>query len=343
MGELRADRWLHLVGTPTFLRPISRIEHDWWRPIVTLALILVIGIFLGLVGYLVIGLINTWLIQVLLLGEAPSWPPNIIAAATTSHIQCADCLMGGVTEAVMLAVMFAIWTAAVLLAAVALNHRPAMTWITAAPRFRWRMFWAGLVLFGLALAAFASLPEALHGWPDRPVFLKADETVRVRVGYTVIMLLSLPIMAAFEEILCRGWLLQVSGAFTHSLPAILLFNSILFALMHVDTDPVHNLSRLVLGMALSWAALRTGGLEIGIGMHSANNIVILMLAQTLQQKEIPGAAGPLAVAVNLSVSLMAIAVVELVARWRPLRAWSGLDLDSTSQLIHRPNATFAAP
>ncbi len=137
MGELRADRWLHLVGTPTFLRPISRIEHDWWRPIVTLALILVIGIFLGLIGYLVIGLINTWLIQVLLLGEAPSWPPNVIAAATTSHIQCADCLMGGVTEAVMLAVMFAIWTAAVLLAAVALNHRPAMTWITAAPRFRW--------------------------------------------------------------------------------------------------------------------------------------------------------------------------------------------------------------
>jgi hypothetical protein len=113
--------------------------------------------------------------------------------------------------------------------------------------------------------------------------------------------------------------------------------------MHVDTDPVHNLSRLVLGMALSWAALRTGGLEIGIGMHAANNIVILMLAQTLQQKEIPGAAGPLAVAVNLSVSLMAIAVVELVARWRPLRAWSGLDLDSAPQVIHRPNATFAAP
>ena len=47
----------------------------------TLALILVIGVFLGLVGYLVIGLINTWLIQILLLGEAPSWPPNVIAAA----------------------------------------------------------------------------------------------------------------------------------------------------------------------------------------------------------------------------------------------------------------------
>ena len=61
--------------------------------------------------------------------------------------------------------------------------------------------------------------------------------MRVRIVYVVVMLLPLPVAAAFEEVLCRGWLLQVTAAFTHNLPAILLFNSLLFSLLHVDNDP----------------------------------------------------------------------------------------------------------
>jgi hypothetical protein len=180
------------------------------------------------------------------------------------------------------------------------------------------------------------------------VFLKADETVRMQIGYVVVMLVALPVAAAFEEVLCRGWLLQVTAAFTRSLPAILLFNSLVFSLMHFDPDPGRNLSRLVLGMALSWAALRTGGLEIGIGIHAANNLVIVLLAQTLRQSEAPSVSSPAALAINLSVSLAAVGVVELVARWRLLRRWSGLELDGGDAQppagpTHRANSTLAAP
>jgi len=248
---------------------------------------------------------------------------------------------------VTVAVISLACTVAILVSAVLVYRRPALSWITAAPRFRWRLFWAGLILFGLALGLTASIPEAVHGWPDRPVFLKSDESVRMRIVYVVVMLLALPVAAAFEEILCRGWLLQVTAAFTHSLPAILLFNSLIFSLLHVDADPGRNLSRAVLGMALSWSVLRTGGLEIAIGIHSANNLVILMLAQTLQQSQGQTASGPLAIAAYLSVSLAAVAVVELVARWRPLRRWTGLELDADPVQPpgpgHRANSTFAAP
>jgi hypothetical protein len=155
MEELRADRWLHLVGDPAFLRPIAPREHAWWRPIASLALMLPVGVALAIAGYIVIGLINTWLIQFLMLGETPRWPPNLLAAMAQSDVNCADCLMGGITKTVMVAVTSLACTIAVLTAARLFNHRPARGWITAAPRFRWRLFWAGLLLFGLVLGAAA--------------------------------------------------------------------------------------------------------------------------------------------------------------------------------------------
>jgi membrane protease YdiL (CAAX protease family) len=346
MGELRVDRWLHLVGTPTFLRPITPIEHVWWRPAATLGLMLTFGAVLGAMGYLIGGLINNWMVQILVLGERPTWPLDVIAAARSGQVKCDSCLLGGLTTTMMVGVISLACMLAVLAAAMIVNHRPARTWITSAPRFRWRLFWIGLVLFGLILGATASIPEAVHGWPDRPVFLKADEAVRIRIAYGVVMLIALPVAAAFEEVLCRGWLLQVTSAFTHSLPAILLFNSLIFALLHVDADPGRNLSRAVLGLALSWGVLRTGGLEIGIGIHAANNLVILMLAQTLQQNQAPTGSSPLAVVVNLSVSLTAVAVIEAVMRWGPLRRWSGMERDGGPAQppgVARANNTLAAP
>lgn len=347
MGELRADRWLHLVGTPIFLRSIQPSEHVWWRPAAAVGLMAPIGLVLGLVGYLVGGLINSWLIQLLVMRETPSWPADLFAAARSSLVTCTGCLLGGITTTTLVGVIYLACTIALVAAVVVVYRRPARTWITGAPRFRWRLFWIGLVLFGLVLGAAASFPEAVHGWPDRPVFLKVDEAVRMRIAYVAVMVIALPVAAAFEELLCRGFLLQVTAAFTRSLPAILLFNSLIFSLLHVDPDPGRNLSRAILGMALSWGVLRTGGLEIGIGIHAANNLVILLLAQTLQPNETLAASSPVAVVINLSVSLVAVAVIETVVRWPVLARWSGLEPDGgppqPPDVASRANSTLAAP
>ena len=341
MAEVRVDRWWNLVGTPGFLAPITPSEHVWWRPAATIGLMAPLGLVFCSIALLAAGLVNTWLIQLLVLAERPSWPANLFDAATSSRVKCTDCLLGGVTETVLVGVISLGALAAVLVAVMIVYRRPAISWITGAPRFRWRLFWIGLVLFGLVFGAVASVPEALHGWRDPPVFLKAGEAVRMQIVYVIVMLVALPVAAAFEEVLCRGWLLQVTAAFSRSLPAILLFNSLVFSLLHVDPDPGRNLARAVLGMALSWGALRTGGLEIGIGVHAANNLVVLMLSQTLLQSEKIAASTPLSVVVELVISLAAVGVIELVARWGPLRQWSGLD--GSPQPIHRANRTLAAP
>jgi hypothetical protein len=130
------------------------------------------------------------------------------------------------------------------------------------------------------------------------------------------------VAAAFEEVLCRGWMMQTTAAFTPSLPAILVLNSLIFALLHTDNDLGHNVSRILLGMALSYAALRLGGLELGIGVHAANNLVILLLAQTIPQAEKSSPATIGGVLVNLAISLVVVGLAELVSRWEPLRRWT---------------------
>lgn len=347
MSELRADRRLNLIGQPAFLAQVRPNEASW-RPLAALAVMIPLAVVLFLIGCLFGGVVNSGLNSILVLGEPPRLPTNPFAAVLTGLSPCNGCLMGGMAATVMTAMIEGAGLIAVLTAATVVYRRPAKSWITGAPRFRWRLFWTGLVLFSLALGAAASAPEAIHGWPDRPVFLKSGETTPMRLTYVAVMLLALPVAAAFEEVLCRGWLLQVTAAFTRSLPALLVVNSLLFSLMHLDADLGRNLSRALLGAALSWAALRTGGLELGIGLHAANNLIILTLIQTLPMTQETGPSSSAGVLVNLAVSLGVVAVAELVARWGPLRRWTGLELDATDlpqppPVTRRANRTLAAP
>jgi uncharacterized protein len=322
MSGLHLDRWLNLTVKPPFLRGIDASEHVWWRPFETFALVVVSVAICGVLSTLVASLLNFWLIHGLMLHELPVWPGSAILAVKANQMHCGECLIGGVTSGVMLGVVSAACLAGLLWAISVVNHRRLGTWITAAPRFRWRLFFFGLGSFSLLLGGVSAIPEALHGWPDKPTFWRDGEYLSVRLVYLLVMLTALPVAAAFEEVLCRGWMLQTTAAFTTSLPAILLVNSLVFALIHTDNDIGHNVSRILLGAALSYGALRLGGLELGIGVHAANNLVILLLAQTLPQAEKSSPATFGGVLVNLAVSLSVVGLVELVARWEPLRRWT---------------------
>jgi membrane protease YdiL (CAAX protease family) len=322
MSGLLVDRRLNLTLKPAFLRSIDPSEHVWWRPLETFALVVVSVAICSTLSALVASLVNYWLIHGLMLHEWPTWPGSAILAVRANQMHCGDCLLGGITAGVMLGVMSAAGLGGLLWAVSVVNHRRLGTWITAAPRFRWRLFFFGLGSFSLLLGGAAAIPEALHGWPDRPTFLREGEFLSVRLVYMLVMLTALPVAAAFEEVLCRGWLLQTTAAFTPSLPAILLLNSLVFALLHTDSDLGHNVSRILFAAALSYAALRLGGVELGIGVHAANNLVILLLAQTIPQAEKSSPATLGGVLVNLLVASLVVGLAELVSRWEPLRRWT---------------------
>jgi membrane protease YdiL (CAAX protease family) len=322
MAGLQVDRWLNLTARPAFLRSIDPSEHIWWRPPETFALVVVTVAICGTLSTLVASLLNYWLVHGLLLHQFPTWPGTAILAVKANQMHCGECLIGGITDGVMAGVISSACLAGLLWSVSVVNHRPIGTWITAAPRFRWRLFFFGLGSFGLLMGAAAAIPEALHGWPDRPVFWRSGEFLSVRLVYLVVMFTALPVYAAFEEVLCRGWVLQTTAAFTRNLAAILLVNSVVFAMIHRDNDLGHSISRVLFATALSFGALRLGGLELGIGVHAANNLVILLLAQTLPQAEKSSPSTFGGVLVNLVVAFAVVGLAELVARWEPLRRWT---------------------
>ncbi|MEO8235647.1 MAG: CPBP family intramembrane glutamic endopeptidase [Flavobacterium sp.] len=90
---------------------------------------------------------------------------------------------------------------------------------------------------------------------------------------TTLLLLGFVIQGATEEILCRGWLMQIIGARYNVWTGILVSAS-LFGLLHCLNDnvtPLSIINIIVVGIFFSLFALRQGSLWGACGLHSIWN------------------------------------------------------------------------
>jgi membrane protease YdiL (CAAX protease family) len=277
---VRTDRWLNLTAAPAWLAILGPADRVWWRAL----LVLVLG---GAAAFLLAGAITFGGYGLADLLEKP-----LNAEAMAGFEACID--RGGVDCAVEIVslrkvtVEAEIYTAlhgglivgalglGLLLVAWPVLKRPIRSFITAAPRFRWRHLAFGLVgmvlICGLLMMAErALLPDATDlskgplFWPTSPW---------MKLAYFAAAAVGLLAAAWAEEAVCRGWLLQQTAAFSRSLPLILGLQAALFSLAHLPPDPGVFAIRMVSGLAYGWAALRLGGLEFAIGAHMANNLVL---------------------------------------------------------------------
>ncbi len=139
----------------------------------------------------------------------------------------------------------------------------------------------GFALYGALLGATA-LGEALLGPPryeltwDRAAFLR----------FLPVALLLVPLQAGAEELLFRGYLLQGFGLFMHNPIGLASVSGLLFALSHVGNPELDARFWLVgayyfgFGALLALVTLRTGGLDLAVGAHSANNLFALLLVNS---------------------------------------------------------------
>lgn len=324
MSDLSTDRAGRLVAWPIFFPLPTHETRSIWRALGALALFLVLAIVLTIIAGVVSPLVAIVFVRLgggeTTYGEVMAWM-GAIGAAPTKDLR--DELM----FLAVLGAMFTAWTVALIAALKATHpHQPAKRWITSAPKFRWRLFMAGSVLFGAVMAAALILTEVTSpGTLQAPIF-DLSQDLQLRLAYAAVLLLVLPVAAAFEEILCRGWMMQQTAAWTRNLVVILVLNAVIFSALHLDPDPGRNLSRAVVGIAFGWGALRLGGLEFSIGAHTVNNLMIALFASTL------GAASNVAqaskvgdVITDLCSTAAMIAAIELAARWKPLHDWAGVE------------------
>ncbi|WP_225810730.1 CPBP family intramembrane glutamic endopeptidase [Streptomyces spinosus] len=151
-----------------------------------------------------------------------------------------------------------------------IGRRPAGTVSSVTGRLRWRWLLrcalTAVPILGLAMACVSLFPadgEPEGQWAGWPAFGRA----------LVMLVLLVPVQAAAEEYVFRGWLTQTAGAFLRSPWAALLPQAVLFAAAHGWGTPWGFADLVVFGVAAGWLTWRTGGLEASIALHTVNNLL----------------------------------------------------------------------
>ena len=136
------------------------------------------------------------------------------------------------------------------------------------PRWRWWSCWSSTVSVSWCRAAAGT-----DG---------STPTTATLVGLLAVILLTTPLQAAAEEVGFRGYITQaVSSWFARPVVGILVggaVSAVCFALAHGVQDPWLFADRLCFGVVASWLAWRTGGLEASVALHTANNLVSLVVS-----------------------------------------------------------------
>ena len=92
-----------------------------------------------------------------------------------------------------------------------------------------------------------------------------------------------PLQTTAEELFFRGYLMQGLGVWARNRWVPLLFTSLLFGLLHGSNPEVAKLGTILIsvyiltGFFLGIITLMDDGLELAIGFHAANNLVVALL------------------------------------------------------------------
>jgi membrane protease YdiL (CAAX protease family) len=281
--------------------------HRWWRPVAGTALVVAGSVVLVLVA----------------LGLATA------AAAIAGRPENAEGLpsFGPLADLAVTFLMIAAMLPATLAAARWVQRRPAGTLssVTGRLRLRWLLTCLPVALTavvtllgaGLALAAATGtdvgLDDELAGW--RPFLLAG-----------LVLVLVVPLQAAAEEYLTRGWLLQAVGSFCRGPWVPIAVQAVVFAALHGWGTPWGFADLVLFGAVTGWLTVRTGGLEAAIALHLLNNLVSGLLSAAYGDLYVEETAADMPwqlAVVDAPVLLAYAAVIVVLARRRGLATRSG--------------------
>jgi len=275
-------------------------RHRWWRPVLGTGFLAVACV---LAAALVYGLGDA-------LGAARGYPETPDGTVE----------FGPVTSTALDLLAIASAIPVVLLAVRWIGRRPAGTVSSVTGSLRWR--WLGwCVLAALPVLAATTGVMLLLPTDDGPPARWAGWEV---FGPALAMLVVLvPLQAAAEEYVFRGWLTQAVGAFFRSPWWALVPQALLFAAAHGWGTPWGFADLAVFAMVAGWLTVRTGGLEAAIGLHAVNNLLAFGLSAAvvdgLKNDDTAADAPWQLVAVDLvGIALYTAAVLWLARRRTPM-------------------------
>ncbi|WP_205370380.1 CPBP family intramembrane glutamic endopeptidase [Thermoleptolyngbya sp. PKUAC-SCTB121] len=218
---------------------------------------------------------------------------------------------------------FGLLLASSLMAVGLLHQRPSATLIGPLGRISWPQVWRGFILFFL-LAAIATIVEALL----HPGRYSLNPSFVVTLPSLLVGLVLIPIQTSAEEVFFRGYLLQGLGRLTQNWLLLSVANGILFTLPHLSNPEAEGqpwlaaLNWFAAGAFLTLVTLRSGSLNLALGIHAAFNLFAFGVAGY------PNAALPLfslfkASTLDARFALGSFLICCVVAHWLLFR-WRGI-------------------
>jgi membrane protease YdiL (CAAX protease family) len=252
-----------------------RIAHDqpnyrWWRPLVALAT--AVGLYFGMgVALLVVILLGMvgWelLCQTSLAGSLTEFA-SAVGFDFGADSDLED--MGNPLTLLLLCLSLFMFLPCCLVATRIAWRRPAGQLSSVAGRLRWRRVWVSLCI-AAAVIVPVLLAYALLAGRGPQIMFDAHAVVLLAV-----IIVLVPLQAAAEEYLFRGFLAQIIGSWLRHPAWAILLPVPIFVLGHTY-DWTGLVDVAVFAVVTGVLAYRTGGIEAGIALHVVNNVTIFAL------------------------------------------------------------------
>lgn len=159
-----------------------------------------------------------------------------------------------------------------------LHKQRFVTMLTARPKLDWKR-----VFFAFGVWGAFSVISTLVAYYLSPESMQWNFNLIPFLGLLAITLLLLPLQTSFEEFLFRGYLMQGIGMIAKNRWVPLLITGAVFGLMHAFNPEIEKLGYSILsvyiglGIFLGIITLMDDGMELALGFHAANNMIIALL------------------------------------------------------------------
>ncbi|MFC9687815.1 CPBP family intramembrane glutamic endopeptidase [Kribbella sp. NPDC056951] len=293
------------IVEPATYDQLARVtgRHDWWRPIV--------GTFV-LLGLSIVA--EMWVFgQFESMAASLDLPKDADGFRILSDLSDTALTLAGIALGIPALALTVWWIQRRTLGSV--------TSVTGRLRLSWlgRCFALAVLALGLSMVAMGVVGALIE--PE-----STSEETWVGWGTFAVTLVTLlclvPLQAAAEEFIFRGWLLQATGSFLRNPILIVIPQALLFGAAHGWGTVWGFIDLVVFGVVVGLVTIRTGGLEAAIALHVTNNLTSFIMSSTYvgglgtdeTAADMPWQYAVVDMAV---IVLFAVLILQLAKRYKP--------------------------
>jgi membrane protease YdiL (CAAX protease family) len=162
-----------------------------------------------------------------------------------------------------------------------LHRQPLKSLMTSRKKIDWSRFRFAFITWGLVIVAITFLDY----WESPEKYIFNFKPVPFLI-LLIISVIFIPIQAAYEEFVFRGYLMQGIGLHAKNRWMPLMVTSLIFGLLHLGNPEISKLGYevilvyIAMGFFFGIVTLMDEGIELSLGFHVVNNLVTALLVTT---------------------------------------------------------------